>query len=460
MIHRQKGLGLTATTLCLTLAVTGLILSVIITLSGSYKQLHEQTRNLATSEMESLMTSVRLVQQSESLGNLGVRLTLARTHPARRRALIDLTDHMTWVGQLTNRIARQGEEPELIEQARQTLHQLEQNTAELNLSVSERIDGNTDAGLQRHIEALSSNNRELSGQLAVLVGYFSANTRRQMVNQSEILASDIQTQRYNLIALSLVVMLFALLAGIYFEFRIVRRILHLERTVRSPTVDTDAFDTLGGDEISRLSRTVRSYVQRIQTHEAQMRRAHQEMTYLAEHDMLTGLANRRHFQAAARRLLRESRQPLCIAIGDLDYFKRINDRYGHAAGDQVLVDLARLLEKGIRESDVLARFGGEEFAFILPVGSLEDAQKVIEKLRTRLAEHSIAAAPNQSIHLSMSFGLVLVDASNLEQPLNDQHLEALLDSALRAADEALYSAKHNGRNQVELAPETLYANAI
>lgn len=458
MIHRKKGLGLTAKTLGITLMIQALIIGATLTMSRSFEQLQSQTQNLATTEMENLMISVRLVQQSESLSSLGTRLASANTHANRRRALVELTDRITWVTQLTSQLARLGLSAELIHQMQSSQAHLKTNIQQLNDRISERIDGSTDEGLLRQISALAHNNQELAGQLSILAGYFSATMRQQLADKSEHLARDVENQQQHLLATCVVVLIFTLLAGLYLEFRVVRRILNLERLVSSPVVDISKFDTRESDEISSLSNTVRSYVQRIQLHEAQMQQAHQEMTYLAEHDSLTGLANRRHFHAAARRMLRQVNQPVCVAIGDIDHFKQINDRFGHAAGDQVLIKLAHQLTDGLRESDVLARFGGEEFAIILPVGSLDDGENVLNKLRDQIAKHP--HIPDSTSGLTMSFGLALIDSSTVGTDTTDDTIEALLDSALGAADRALYNAKHKGRNQVVVAPETVYAQAI
>jgi hypothetical protein len=276
MIHRRIGLGLTAKTLGMTLLILALIIGVTAVMSRAFERLYEQVDTLTSTEMENLMTSVRLVQQAESLISLGFGLSVANSHAERRQALINLTDRTLWVNQLTARLAQQGGNPELIRQVRETQTQLQTNIAELNELVSQRIDTGRQARLERQITALSHNNRELAGQLAVLMGYFSATMRQQMVTQSEQLATEIHIQQRNLIALALLLLVFALLAGIYFEVVVVRRILQMQRNVSAPVVDVDAFDTRGGDEISSLSKTVRSYVQRIQYQEARMREAHQD----------------------------------------------------------------------------------------------------------------------------------------------------------------------------------------
>ncbi len=458
MIHRRRGLGLTAKTLGITLMIQALIIVATLTMSRSFEQLQSQTQDLATTEMENLMISVRLVQQSESLSSLGARLASANSHASRRRALVELTDRTTWVTQLTSQLERIGLSTNLIHQMQSSQAHLKTNIQDLNERITERIDGNNDDGLLRQISSLTHNNQELAGQLSILAGYFSATMRQQLADKSEHLAKDVESQQQNLLATCVVVLIFTMLAGLYLEFRVVRRILNLERLVSSPVVDITKFDTRESDEISSLSNTVRSYVQRIQLHEAQMQQAHEEMTYLAEHDSLTGLANRRHFHAAARRMLRQVSQPVCVAIGDIDHFKQINDRFGHAAGDQVLIKLSHLLADGLRESDVLARFGGEEFAIILPVGSLADGQNVLNKLRDQIAKHP--HVPDSTTSLTMSFGVALIDSTTVSTETTDDTIEALLDSALGAADRALYNAKHQGRNQVVVAPETVYAQAI
>jgi diguanylate cyclase (GGDEF)-like protein len=460
MIHRRIGLGLTAKTLGITLLILTLIVTVTAIMSRAFERLHDQVDTLTNTEMENLMTSVRLVQQAESLISQGMGLATAGSHTERRQALVELTDRTLWVSQLTDRLAAQGSNPELIDQARSTLNQLHDNIVELNQLVALRIDADPRIGLERDILSLSLNNRELAGQLAVLMGYFSATMRQQMIDQSDRLADDIQTQQRNLIAMALLLLVFALLAGVYFEVVVVRRILQMQRNVSAPVVDVDAFDTRGGDEISSLSRTVRSYVQRIQFQEARMREAHQELTFMAEHDVLTGLANRRHFQAAARQLLRQSAQPLCVAIGDIDYFKQVNDRFGHAAGDQVLIEVGRQLAAGLRESDVLARFGGEEFAIMLPVSSLESGSQVLEKLRRQIESTPFRPNEKTEIDLSMSFGIALIDTSHWGSERDEYRVEVLLDAGLRAADKALYEAKRAGRNRVGIAAETVYAEAV
>lgn len=165
----------------------------------------------------------------------------------------------------------------------------------------------------------------------------------------------------------------------------------------------------------------------------------------ANTDELTGLLNRRElFNAGEQALLRcrAARIPLGLIMIDLDYFKQINDTYGHAAGDDALKHVANMLKQGLRESDILGRYGGEEFVIFLPGTDLSRTLHTAERLRRRIAEKAFLAKGNQ-VKLSASSGVYS------ETPGEDTSI----DSLLNAADAALYKAKGRGRNQVVVLPE-------
>jgi len=168
-----------------------------------------------------------------------------------------------------------------------------------------------------------------------------------------------------------------------------------------------------------------------------LREAMERLTRMATHDALTGLPNRRHVDERMDELIgdgRQDAQPLCIAILDLDRFKRINDTFGHAAGDEVLRVFAAEASAILRPTDLLARWGGEEFLLVLPATSLEAAQAIIERMRTRMAASASRAADPES-RVTFSAGLALVhDGQTLQQ-------------ALQCADFALYEAKFRGRDR-------------
>ncbi len=163
----------------------------------------------------------------------------------------------------------------------------------------------------------------------------------------------------------------------------------------------------------------------------------------ASTDLLTGLPNRRHIEDHVRSMRAEGVQP-SVVYADLDHFKQLNDRFGHEAGDRALALFARVCSEAMRGSDVVARFGGEEFVIVLPGGSAEDALVVLERIRSRLIEATtVAGLPS----FTASFGLAL-----------PQPGEAF-DALLRRADAALLLAKDRGRDRIVIAEEHEVASA-
>lgn len=163
---------------------------------------------------------------------------------------------------------------------------------------------------------------------------------------------------------------------------------------------------------------------------------------LATHDDLTGVLNRRAFGDRALQHLKLAERggsTLSVLAMDLDHFKRINDAYGHQAGDTVLREFVRIAQSCLRYPDQLGRVGGEEFVAILPATRAPGALVVAERLRQKLAETSIHHGET-SINVSVSIGVAQYDSRRHD-----------LNTLLEAADAALYGAKHRGRNCVELA---------
>lgn len=172
--------------------------------------------------------------------------------------------------------------------------------------------------------------------------------------------------------------------------------------------------------------------------------ANRRLELLSVTDALTGLANRRRLEEvldAHWRRARRARRPLALAMVDIDHFKRYNDFYGHAAGDRALQRIATLLKETIRDTDLAARFGGEEFAVVMPDTDLEAAHAVAERLHTavvRLAErHELV----DDHIVTVSIGV----AALVPEP------DTKLDQLVELADVELYRAKRGGRNQVRVA---------
>lgn len=174
---------------------------------------------------------------------------------------------------------------------------------------------------------------------------------------------------------------------------------------------------------------------------AELRAANDRLFDLATTDTLTGCANRRHlFERAhqALALAHRSSQPLSLLIADLDHFKRVNDTYGHAGGDKVLVAAAKAYAAHVRTSDILARIGGEEFAILMPGTDREGGRILAERLRQAVAE-TVVDMDGKAVRATTSVGLATLEKA--------ETFEALF----ARADAALYGAKHAGRNRVHVA---------
>ena len=175
--------------------------------------------------------------------------------------------------------------------------------------------------------------------------------------------------------------------------------------------------------------------------------AHERIQKMAVTDELTRLHNRRYFMKRFEdEFIRSKRysHPLSCIMLDIDFFKRVNDDYGHQAGDHVLQSLARLMEAQGRNTDVLARYGGEEFIILLPETELEGAVQVAERLRATVEAVSITLDDGRVLQVTVSLGACSL-SGELLATIDDIH------GLIKMADEALYQAKENGRNRVEMA---------
>ncbi len=172
-------------------------------------------------------------------------------------------------------------------------------------------------------------------------------------------------------------------------------------------------------------------------HAAERKQAQEEIRMLATTDMLTGINNRQHFsELLANEIARAKRygNALALVMYDIDFFKQVNDGFGHDAGDKVLRDMTDLVKRNIRTVDVLARWGGEEFMILMPQSDMDAVKKAAEKLRAAIAKHRFGGIRS----LTVSFGVTVFHA--------DEDINCLL----KRVDDALYQAKDRGRNRVEV----------
>jgi diguanylate cyclase (GGDEF)-like protein len=173
-----------------------------------------------------------------------------------------------------------------------------------------------------------------------------------------------------------------------------------------------------------------------------LEQSHQEIRALANTDDLTQIFNRRHFFELAKRELERSRRnshALAIILFDIDDFKSINDSYGHLAGDFILKESCQACKAIVRPYDVFARFGGEEFIFLLPDTDTARAKAVADRLRLLIAQH-VVAYNGISVRITISVGIAVFDSK-----------KDTLDDLISRADNALYRAKRLGKNRLEVA---------
>ncbi|PHS31987.1 MAG: hypothetical protein COA92_07360 [Sulfurovum sp.] len=166
-----------------------------------------------------------------------------------------------------------------------------------------------------------------------------------------------------------------------------------------------------------------------------------ELKELSHRDYLTNLYNRRYFNEFSKKFLNNVKQEseqMSVIMLDIDFFKNINDTYGHAIGDEIIKLLASLLKDNTRESDIVFRLGGEEFAILLPSTGKEKISNIAEKLRVVIENKEFRITKDKSIRLTVSLGVACV---NFEKDHN-------MSESLNRADKVLYQAKAEGRNRV------------
>lgn len=220
-------------------------------------------------------------------------------------------------------------------------------------------------------------------------------------------------------------------------------------------IETSSVAIYGSDGSVKGYQGIGRDISRRRQHEAELLQSHRQLQSqlhqvaeeknalqeLATRDPLTGIYNRRYLDIAlSREFSRAKREgkPLAIIMLDLDNFKRVNDQYSHAAGDEVLKTLAKLLTKGARETDLICRYGGEEFVAVMPNMSASQAWERVESWRRQLAEMSIVFA-DFKISITLSAGIAVFP----------EHAEGA-EQLLSRADEMLYKSKREGRNRISV----------
>jgi diguanylate cyclase (GGDEF)-like protein len=284
--------------------------------------------------------------------------------------------------------------------------------------------------------------QQLSRRLSMLVDDILVEGANLATADLEDVAGTMRVTRYKLMGATALLGGFLLLLMILLRRHLLRPLEKIDRALSSLSVDRPAPEFPDGSlaEIHAVEEATRRLHDAMVSNEA----ARRELQLLANRDDLTGLMNRRHFMESAATELRRAQRygrPTAVALGDLDFFKSLNDTYGHGAGDAVLRTFAELLTESLRQSDLVCRYGGEEFAFLFPESTVGQARILVERFRERCAAHEIQLPDGLLVRVTLSIGLA--DASRCP-----------IDLALQQADLALYEAKRLGRNRVVVAAET------
>ena len=223
-------------------------------------------------------------------------------------------------------------------------------------------------------------------------------------------------------------------------------------TARSESVDIVAGLEMGANEyitkpFNSIELQARLLVgKRMLDLQAELNQAKEQLAFQASHDVLTGLLNRRAIMDALNKEVaraQRQKQPLCVGLCDIDFFKRINDSHGHIAGDHILQEVAHLITEELRPFDWVGRYGGEEFLLVLNAAQ-DDAHKLLNRLRLVIANAAFSFA-QQTLNVTISCGVTIY-----VPPEDDRDILTLIDTA----DKALYAAKKGGRNRVEFTAVT------
>lgn len=175
----------------------------------------------------------------------------------------------------------------------------------------------------------------------------------------------------------------------------------------------------------------------------ELEEAHKELVSMVNKDSMTGLYNRRYFNEISNTLLQISRREgtaLSALMIDIDRFKVVNDNFGHLVGDRVLKQVANIMLEMMRESDIIVRFGGEEFIILLPGTELDGAGLIAKKMREAMQSAEVITDDNEIVKFTVSIGIAACDCKN----------DANIDDLVHRIDVAMYDAKRSGRNKVVL----------
>jgi diguanylate cyclase (GGDEF)-like protein len=291
------------------------------------------------------------------------------------------------------------------------------------------------------LDLLKMNNAKVSASVIDIIAKKGIAIQKELLLHLHQIEEKLSSRKYKLYSLLLVSLMFTLIL-IFLQAGFLRRVDLIRKVIDAGNKKSQFdFPIKGKDEITEMAISVKSYIDTLLEKEQEASENNERLKHLASHDGLTNIYNRRYFDTNLTqehiRYLRY-KEPYCLAMLDLDFFKKINDNYGHDIGDKVLIDFTSRVSNQMRETDIFARLGGEEFALLMPRTSETNAIILMERIRNEI-NSTACVAENLYIKFTVSIGVVEV-----------QKIEDIEDATkqLAFADKALYQAKNSGRNKV------------
>ena len=248
---------------------------------------------------------------------------------------------------------------------------------------------------------------------------------------------------YGLVAAAIL----AILLGFYFSNRLTMPLKKLNKAIRNmksghyhQTIPVQSPDETGIliESFNDMSESLANAYNKLEQSNIKINEQAKRLKTLSIEDELTQLYNRRHFDEEAEKIFSQAKRhdhPTVFMIGDIDHFKKVNDKLSHATGDDVLRKVAEILKQNIRKNDLLARYGGEEFVIAFPETELKLAASLCDRLRQNISDYSWQEI-HQELNITISMGL------NADTKLKN------FEQMLAAADQKLYEAKNSGRDKV------------
>ncbi|SFX56455.1 GGDEF domain-containing protein [Marinospirillum alkaliphilum] len=449
----RKSPGLTGRTLLLTLLTTAVSLAAILLALFSFSQYRNTITHLSQQQINTLLTATRLVQQTEGLMGSSALLLQAENHFNRRRAMFEIADRKEWIGRMVAELESNLDGGEAFARIYQVRDQLIDNLTKVDQLVAQRINLRADVFhgessdpdrlqslqlIEAEIGELLRENRRLATELSVAVGFHVSAIRSEIQDSVQQVNSAIATREGLLLVAAVIALLLMLTTVFYINRSVVRRVVALQKALSQDRLLPADIPVGGRDEITWMAQSIQRYVDKINLHEARILSMNRELEFMATHDALTRLSNRHQFERDLERLERDvGKHQVCAVMVDIDHFKQVNDRFGHDAGDQVIIGFASRLQEALPDQVLLARYGGEEFAMLFPDTPLDGVVRHLEQVRQQI-ERLPFELGGQLLTITASFGVAACGVGDLS-------------GCMKRADQALYQAKASGRNRVVAA---------